>query len=1102
MQETHFYKNEHEDRLKGKIKGYSIFSNIGERSSRGTAILLREAANIEVLTEIEDTEGRFNLLTVKAMGEVFSLCNIYGENKPHRKKPFFQKLLGYNFTRNIILGGDLNIVENSGMDRIPEGRTEEGVKQFKEVVRRLQIKDAFRQIHENKKEYTYINDHKQTSSRIDRLYTTENFEVKEVKHRFYPVSDHKIVDVKIEIDRKIDRIVQWRCNNQLLEEVESREAIRKEIKKHIGWEREQARKRNYDLEEMLSRVYTMSRWARIKKDIRTKIQKIGKNRKDTKFRKIRAKWDEYAQHRQNNRQDEAKQAKEEYIQEVRSLGERIFLKEKFKGREFNEENRKSLYLIKREVEDKEKIRELVREDGQITRDGKVIRKEIREFFRKQYERQETNERIGDMFLKYVERIDEEVEDDELWIDEEEIDEALAKITENSTPGIDGFSWEFYKAYADELKTPLRIAFNSLLKGDDMTMEMKTVRLKLLRKKKGQISAQDLRPISLMCVETKILARIIATKIAKKVETVIAPTQTAAIKGRSIQQNVRCIIDLFEDFKRRKAQGFLLNLDNQKAFDKVERQYLYKIMDKIGLGKYNRWIKILYKDSQILIDVNGENAGTIRPTRGIRQGCPLSPLLYVIFIQPLLSIIEKKDNITGLHIPGYGKLKTFAHMDDVSVIVASIEDLRNVMGIVNNYSLASGIRVNYEKSNILQLGREREGLREVRGIPVKKMVKILGIQLGWGRYEEETYIKLREKLKVVMRMYSLEKLSLMGRSIIANTVICGKIYYIMRLLHIPARVRVDIERDIQHFIWGGLNKQNVGTDIMYRDKDKGGWNVSILKLREQALMCKFITWALQNKEAPFAAYLRYYIGRELRHIVDFSNNAPHTDVRPTFYNKLLEAYKNINKAIQGIDWEVVTTKEVYIGVKKKYIAELGKMDLESRNMGIHLNRSWEGVHRSGATSHVVVLNWKLVHGKIYVGNYCMSNWGKDINNGKCYMCGALETINHLFIECRMTKALDREIRNNDSLYRNVRNEEKEIRFRNYKHQFGKQIKKINHLVNYRNYAIWRYRERVRISKERGREEGLLETFNRIWKEKREYDKVRGGGDFTYQPFDNG
>ena len=155
----------------------------------------------------------------------------------------------------------------------------------------------------------------------------------------------------------------------------------------------------------------------------------------------------------------------------------------------------------------------------------------------------------------------------------------------------------------------------------------------------------MRPISLLNVDYKILSKVITNRLSKYMERIVPQEQKCGVKGRKLTDIIRNLANYRDGME----EGYFIMLDQTKAFDRVNHQYLFKVMDHTGVkGDFFAISKTIYNDISSQITVNGGRTEKIEIKRGVRQDCPYSMMLFVISTIPLILMInaEKKSQDTS------------------------------------------------------------------------------------------------------------------------------------------------------------------------------------------------------------------------------------------------------------------------------------------------------------------------------------------------------------------------------------------------------------------------------------------------------------------------
>ncbi|CAG2248424.1 unnamed protein product [Mytilus edulis] len=253
------------------------------------------------------------------------------------------------------------------------------------------------------------------------------------------------------------------------------------------------------------------------------------------------------------------------------------------------------------------------------------------------------------------------------------------------------------------------------------------------------------------------------------------------------------------------KGFLINFDQEKAFDKIKHEFLIKVLKKMNLPvEFIRWIKILYKDIKSKIQVNGQLTEEILITRSVRQGCPLSMNLYALAIETLASSIRKNKNIKGINIPNLkDPIKLFQHADDCTTITTDIKDYYLFMNEFEKFGKASGAKINKNKTEILNICNAPEEDTCLK-LLTKESVKTLGIWFG-KESQSKSWLPIIHSIKNTVEKWENRKLNFKHKLIVINTYIISKILFVARVVSPLPEYLTQINRYIYTFFWEGITR---------------------------------------------------------------------------------------------------------------------------------------------------------------------------------------------------------------------------------------------------------------------------------------------------------
>lgn len=204
-----------------------------------------------------------------------------------------------------------------------------------------------------------------------------------------------------------------------------------------------------------------------------------------------------------------------------------------------------------------------------------------------------------------------------------------------------------------------------------------------------------RPISLLNSDQKILAKILASRLNTVIDKLVHSDQTGFIPDRSSFNNLRGLFNIIYSSKLQQDL-LVLSLDAEKAFDHVEWSYLFAVLEKFQLGQdFISWIKLLYKNPTARILTN-QTLSTQFKLRGTRQGCVLSPLLFVLALEPLAQTIRTHPDIHG-YDTAYTSNTISLYADDILLYITKPQtSVPAILSVIDKFGIFAGYKINWEK----------------------------------------------------------------------------------------------------------------------------------------------------------------------------------------------------------------------------------------------------------------------------------------------------------------------------------------------------------------------------------------------------------------------
>ena len=250
--------------------------------------------------------------------------------------------------------------------------------------------------------------------------------------------------------------------------------------------------------------------------------------------------------------------------------------------------------------------------------------------------------------------------------EEEIWTAISGLNSEKAPGPDGFPLAFWSFSWDFVKNEVLGFFKEFHEQSRFVKHLNATFLVLIPKKQTVEDFKDLRPISLVGGLYKILTKVLANKIKRVLDKVISKSQNAFVEGRQILDAMLIANEIVDSSLRRKERGLICKLDMEKAYDIISWEFLYQAMGKMGFGsRWMSWIKWCISTASFSVLINGSPAGFFPSSKGLRQGDPLSPYLFVIGMETLSCLLNRATDgnyLSGTKIAdGRGEELVISHL---------------------------------------------------------------------------------------------------------------------------------------------------------------------------------------------------------------------------------------------------------------------------------------------------------------------------------------------------------------------------------------------------------------------------------------------------------
>ena len=400
----------------------------------------------------------------------------------------------------------------------------------------------------------------------------------------------------------------------------------------------------------------------------------------------------------------------------------------------------------------------------------------------------------------------------------------------------------------------------------LSFSQRTSVLTLLFKKDDPLKLDNYRPISLLNVDLKLLSYTLAQRLKKILPKLINEDQTCYIKNRFIGFNLRQIQDIIDYSNIYKIEGAIIFLDFSKAFDSLEWDFMFSTLKHYGFNySFVTWVETLYNNIQTCVINNGWISEIFKNTRGIRQGCPLSALLFVISVEIMALRLRENKNINGIKV----KIDDKAHIikisqlaDDTTLFVSSKTDIALAMNEIEIFGSFSGLILNRNKTEGIWIGKLKNCKDKIRGIKwTQNPVKALGIFFGHDKEECQklNWEKRIEEIKNQFTACGKRNLTIMGKILIIKTLILPKFTFLASSCVVPKMYIKEIESCFNRFIWNG-KPDKIKRLTLIGDYEKGGLNMVDINSYFKSLKVSWVKRLLSSKTSNWKVIPRKYFDK--------------------------------------------------------------------------------------------------------------------------------------------------------------------------------------------------------------------------------------------------
>ena len=415
------------------------------------------------------------------------------------------------------------------------------------------------------------------------------------------------------------------------------------------------------------------------------------------------------------------------------------------------------------------------------------------------------------------------------ITKSEILEVLKTCKNGKSPGVDGFSAEFFKFFWVDIGDFLYRSFCASFDKGKLTVNQRRGIISLLPKgNKPRENLKNWRPISLLNVTYKLLSGVIARRLRSVMDVLIHENQRGFISGRFIGENTRLLYDCMHYCNDHEIPGFLLLLDFEKAFDSVSWKFIFNVLYYFNFGpNLISWIHIFFNEFSLCVSQNGVSSEYFTIGRGCRQGDPASPYIFLLCVEIMGAMIRNDEQIKGITINEH-EYKLLQYADDTALLLDGQENsLRRALSLIDQFSKYSGLKPNYSKTSCIRIGAFRysdvQYCNEYNIQWTDSNFTFLGIDFTVDLIDmtDLNIDKTMNEISTVIKHWNRRIISTLGRITVLKTILLPKLIHIFMSLPDPSVAKIKhLESIFFKFIW--CNKQDKIARKLAVQHPNDGW----------------------------------------------------------------------------------------------------------------------------------------------------------------------------------------------------------------------------------------------------------------------------------------
>ena len=424
--------------------------------------------------------------------------------------------------------------------------------------------------------------------------------------------------------------------------------------------------------------------------------------------------------------------------------------------------------------------------------------------------------------------------------------AVFSMKDNKAPGCDGLPIEFYKLHWEVLKDWLLDLFKYCYDMHILNPSARKGIISLLPKgDKNPFLLKNWRPLTLLNLDYKIIAKLLAARIKKTLHDIIDVQQTGFMEKRQISENIRKTMDIVAYANEKKKRWVIISVDFEKCFDRICYEGIYGALKYFKYGQiFSNWCHLFYNEFLVCVQNRGFISPFFKKSRSVNQGCPISPYLFLLCSEIMAHKIYQ--NVNGVTVEGIKQVMSQFADDTVIFIEFDQREIDGVMEVLASLETQLGLKISYEKTTLYRIGSLKNS--EATLYTQKKVnwsdgdIDLLGVTIknaGGAAIDMAQFRKPISKLQKITNIWSGRKLTLMGRVLIVNTLLMPLFVYSLSVTQLLCNsYYAEVESSIKKFVWNS-KKCKISHDILHRNKKQGGLHLINLNWKHRALVLQWV-----------------------------------------------------------------------------------------------------------------------------------------------------------------------------------------------------------------------------------------------------------------------